>query len=150
MVSQIMKAAAKISLPILVVASALPVFGSMVDFNTTGIFKCGVSTVGCTTSPDGSHVTITNNGNTLNITAVGFTNLNIMPSDTNLDINGSPLDDVNVITFNTTSTNHATPAGGVNTAGLTFTLMINQTVPNIAPTTGNLLGAFSGSIDARG
>ena len=129
MVGQVLRAAAKLSLPVLVVVSALPVFGMGVDFNTTGIFTCGASTVGCTTSDGGTHVTITNNGNTLNITAVGFTNMNVPPNDQNLDVNGSPLDDTNVMTFDTTSTNHATPAGGVNTAGLTFTLNINQTVP---------------------
>jgi hypothetical protein len=147
---KMVKAATKMSLPMLVVASALPVFGMGVDFNTTGMFTCGIHTVGCVTSNGGASVTITNNGNTLNMTAIGFTDLNVMPNDQNPDVNGSPLDDVNVITFDTTSTNHPTPAGGVNTAGLTFTLMINQTVPDIAPTSGALLGAFSGSIDARG
>ncbi|HEY3824526.1 MAG TPA: PEP-CTERM sorting domain-containing protein [Bryobacteraceae bacterium] len=150
MVGRIVKAVLKLSLPALVVASAIPVFGMGVDFNTTGIFTCGISTVGCTTSDGGTHVQIINNGNTLNITAVGFTNTNVFPNDENLDVNGSPLDDANIITFDTTSTNRPTPAGGVNTAGLTFTLMINQTVPNISPTSGQLLGAFSGSIDARG
>ena len=120
-----------------------------VNFTTTGTFSCGAA-VGCHTSNAGSTLTVTNNGNTIKITAIGFTNLNVFPADTNLDANGSPLDDVNVITFNTTSTNHANPAGGVNTAGVTFTLNIDQTSPFIAPNTGSFGGSFSGAIDARG
>jgi hypothetical protein len=144
------KAVATIALPLLVAAFSLPAFALPVDFTTTGTFTCGAHTVGCITSHGGSSITITNDGNTLTMTAVGFTNLNIFPGDTNTDINGSPLDDVNVITFDTTSTNHASPAGGVNTAGVTFTLNVDQTSPVIAPNRGTLGGSFSGTIDARG
>jgi hypothetical protein len=143
--------AAKTALPLLalITACAHPVFGTPVDFTTTGTFSCGTA-VGCSTSNLGSTLSVTNNGNTLTITAVGFTNLNIPPGDTTIDVNGSPLDDANVITFNTTSTNHGAPAGGVDTAGVTFTLNVDQTSPPIAPNTGNFAGSFSGAIDARG
>lgn len=149
MTVNILGGAVKITLPLLIVACALPAFGTAVDFTTTGTFGCGAGSMGCTTSNGGSTVTITNNGNTLKITAAGFTNMNVMPGDTNPDINGSPLDDVNVITFDTTSTNHPS-IGGINTEGVTFTLNIDQTSPVGVPDTGNLGGAFSGSIDAKG
>jgi len=144
----ILKAAAKIALPLAFAAFTLPAFGMPVDFTTTGMFTCGVSSVGCTTSAGGTHLTVTNDGQTLNIVAVGTTNLNVFPGDTNLDVNGNPLDDVNVITFDTTSTNHPAPADGVNTSGITFTLNIDQTSPG--PYAGSLAGSFSGFIDAKG
>jgi len=149
MTVNILGGAVKITLPLLVVACALPAFATPVDFTTTGAFACGVTSLGCTTSNGGSTVTVTNNGNTLQITAVGFTNLNVLVGDSNPDINGSPLDDVNVITLDTTSTNHPS-VGGVNTTGVTFTLNIDQTSPPGSPTSGNLAGSFSGSIDAKG
>jgi len=139
----------KIALPLLVAAFALPAFGVPVDFSTTGTFACGVGSKGCTTSNGGSTVTVTNNGNTLQMTAIGFTNLNVFVGDNNPGIDGSPLDDVNVITFDTTSTNHPS-IGGVNTTGVTFTLNINQTSPSGSPNQGNLGGSFSGAIDAKG
>jgi hypothetical protein len=142
-------AAAQISLPLLVAAFALPAFGMDVDFTTTGTFSCG-SAVGCSTSNNGSTVTITNDGNTLKMTAIGITNLDIPVGDSNLDVNGNPFDDVNAITFNTTSTNHPSPAGGVNTAGLTFTLNIDQTSPPAVPNIGSVGASFTGSIDAKG
>jgi hypothetical protein len=141
--------AAKTALLTLIAACAHPVFGTPVDFTTTGTFSCG-SAVGCSTANNGATVNITNHGNTVTITAVGFTNVGIFPGDANLDANGSPLDDVNIITFDTFSTNHATPASGVNTLGVTFTLNIDQTSPPIAPNSGTLSASFSGSIDARG
>jgi hypothetical protein len=143
------KVAATIILPLLVAAYSLPAFATPVDFTTTGTFKCGAA-IGCSTSNGGSSITITNDGNTLKMTAIGFTNLNVLPADVNLDANGSPLDDVNVITFNTTSTNRPSPGGGVNTAGVTFTLNIDQTSPATVPNTGNLGGSFAGTIDAKG
>src|ERR1700689_4868035 len=100
----ILKVAAKIGLPVLVAAFAFPAFATPVDFTTTGTFTCGAA-IGCSTSNGGSSITVTNDGNTLKMTAVGFTNLNILPADSQLDVNGNPLDDVNVITFNTTSSN---------------------------------------------
>jgi hypothetical protein len=149
MIIDVLRASGKIYMPMLVAAFALPAFGTPVDFTTTGVFSCG-SAAGCSTSNGGSTVTISNDGNTLNITAVGTTNLNVPSGDSNPGSNNSPLDDVNAITFDTTSTNHPSPAGGVNTAGLMFTLNIDQTSPAISPNTGSLGGAFSGFIDAKG
>jgi len=137
-----MKVAAKVGLPLLVAAFAFPAFGEIVDFTTTGTFGCGITSVGCSTSNGGSTLTVINGGNTLNITADGFTNNGILAADPTVD-------DVNVITFNTTSTNSPT-GGGVNTAGVTFTLNINQTLPAGSPNQGNLGGSFSGTIDAKG
>jgi hypothetical protein len=149
MTVNILKAAAKVGLPLAFAAFALPVFGMPVDFTTTGTFTCGITAVGCSTSNGGSTVTVTNDGQTLNMTAVGYANLNIIPGDTT-EVAGNPADDVNVITFNTLSTNHPAPADGVNTAGITFTLNIDQTSPVTAPNTGTLGGTFSGFIDAKG
>lgn len=151
MTVNILGVAVKITLPMLVVACALPAFGTPVDFTTTGTFTCGVHSIGCSTSNGGESLTITNDGNTLKITAVGFTNDNVFPGDTNPDINGSPLDDVNVMTFDITSTNRPNVGGnGVNTTGVTFTLNIDQTSPAGSPNSGDLGGTFSGFINAKG
>jgi hypothetical protein len=130
----VLRVSAKMALPLLVAAFAIPGFGD-VDFLTSGTFTCG-AVVGCVTSNGGSTVTVTNNNNTLQIIADNITNLGIVPPD-----------DVNVITLETTSTNRG---GAVDTTGLTFTLNIDQTQPAIAPTTGSLSGSFSGSINANG
>jgi len=137
----------KIALPALVAALALPAFADTVDFNTTGAFGCdGIvadnpakpgepST--CSVSPDQTLITITNNGNTVTIRAVGDTYTSI-PAD------GSPDADKNVVTLNDTSTSNisactvalvggncpagkSVAAGAVNITGAEFTLTINQT-----------------------
>ena len=134
----VLKAATIIAMPLLVAACAVPGFGD-VDFMTSGAFTCGATAVGCSTSDGGTMLTLANNGNTLTIMAMGISNPGtVLPND------------VNVITFNTTSTNMASlssPAG-VNTTGVTFTLGIDQTSPG--PFNGTLGGSFSGSIDAKG
>jgi hypothetical protein len=139
MTVQILKDAAKIALPLLVASFALPAFGADVDFTTTGVFACN-GAVGCTTSDGGSKIVITNHGNTVAIQAIGDVNMNV-------PVNDSPLDDVNVMSFNTISTNKPSPSGAVDTSGATFTLEINQTSPAIAPQMGSLGGSFSGTID---
>jgi hypothetical protein len=137
---QIFKDAAKIALPLLVAAFALPAFGAEVDFTTTGVFACN-GAVGCTTTANGSEIVIINHGNELIIQSSGFTNMNV-------PVNTSPQDTVNAIQFQTIASNHSTPSGAVDTTGATFTLKFNQTNPNIAPTKGTLGGTFSGTIDA--
>ncbi|HEY3824927.1 MAG TPA: PEP-CTERM sorting domain-containing protein [Bryobacteraceae bacterium] len=144
------KFAAKVSLPLLFAACAVPGFAIPVDFTTTGAFTCN-GVVGCTTSNGGSTVTIQqvvgSNTEKLQITATGFTNTNVLVGDSQPDVNGSPLDDANIITFDTTATNLPS---GVNTSGLIFTLTIDQTSPLDLPNSGNLGGSFSGRINASG
>jgi hypothetical protein len=147
MTVHILKAAGKIALPLALALFTLPAFGMPVDFTTTGTFTCGATSIGCTTSNGGSQVNVTNDGQSLSINAVGFTS-SVIPGDASPDINGNPLDDVNVITFDTDATNHPSPSGGVNTQGITFTLKINQTNPG--PFAGTLGGSFTGFIDAKG
>jgi hypothetical protein len=137
---RILKDAAKIVLPLLVAAFALPAFGSEVSFTTTGVFACN-GAVGCTTADGGSYISITNHGNTVSIEAMGYT-------DVNVPVNQTPQDDVNVISFNTIATNHPSPSGAVDTTGVTFTLDIDQTSPVISPNNGSLGGSFTGTIDA--
>jgi hypothetical protein len=139
MTVKILKDAAKIALPLVVASFALPAFGADVDFTTTGTFACGAA-VGCTVSAGGTKILITNHGNTVSIQAIGAV-------ENNVPVNTSPGDNVNVISFDTISTNKPSPSGAVDTSGATFTLNIDQTSPAINPQKGSLGGSFSGTID---
>ena len=99
----------KLVLPVLVAALALPAFAETVDFNTTGTFGCDGIVANnpakpgepstCTLSPDQTLITITNNGNTVTIKAIG-------DSYTSVPADGSPDADKNVVTLNDTSTSN--------------------------------------------
>jgi len=154
----------------LAAALVLPAFGETVDFNTTGAFGCDgivannpakpgeLST--CTVSPDQTLITITNNGNTVTIRAVG-------DAYAGVTADGSPDADKNVVTLNDTSTANTSvclvapvhgkcpagksvAAGAVGVTGAEFTLTINQTacVGCIGAGTGSgtMADAVSGNI----
>lgn len=137
----------KVALPVLVAAFALPAFAETVDFNTTGAFDCNGTVANnpakpgepstCTVSPDKTLITITNNGNTVTISAIG-------DSYTNVLAGFDPEADKNVITLNDTSTSNVTAclvalvngkcpagqsvaAGAVGITGAEFALTFNQT-----------------------
>jgi hypothetical protein len=137
----------KVVLPVLVAAFAMPAFAETVDFNTTGAFDCDGTVANnpakpgepstCTVSPDKSLITITNNGNTVTIKAIG-------DSYTGILADPGPLADKNVVTLNDTSTSNVSVclvalvggkcpagksvvAGAVGITGAEFTLDFNQT-----------------------
>jgi hypothetical protein len=136
MTTKVFKALVQIALPVLVAAFALPAFGEDVTFTTTGSWNCNGLTV-CGTSGGGSIMTVTNNGNTATVQAVGDSYSDIIAGP-------SPQADVNVVTFNDTSTNNTAPSGPVNLAGALFTLTINQTTPTVG--SGSLTGSLFGTI----
>jgi hypothetical protein len=141
MTFQSFKVAAKIGLPVLMVAFALPAFAEDVTFTTTGAFSCGAPGTCALSTYDGTsdaQMVIKNHNNTFTIQASGYTEANVLAGDPNND-------DVNAINFNTAvaKTGKQDP---VNTTGAGFTLTITQTSPPANPDSQSLTGAFSGTI----
>ena len=153
-------ALAKMALPALVLAFALPALAVDVTFSTTGAFTCG-SAVGCTATGGVSSVaTIINDGNTATLSASGdlASNLGLDQvfdakgdSYVNLPLNVGPnITDVDIISLGDTSTSNGPSVGHgpVDISGAQFTLYIKQTAPQAV--NGSLSGSITGTVYYQG